>query len=51
MKAKYYRTKIEPDKLRRLHDCSDAQGFLRIIGHFSAQCLTGLVIFKCTEIG
>lgn len=51
MKDKYYRTKIESDKLRRLHDRSDAHGLLRIIGHFTALCLTGLIFFKFTEIG
>ena len=51
MKDKYYRTKIESDKLRRLHERSDVHGFLRIIGHFTALCLTGLVFFKCTESG
>ena len=51
MKDKYYRTKIESEKLRRLHDRSDAPGFLWIIGHFAALCVTGLVFFKCTESG
>jgi fatty acid desaturase len=51
MKGKYYRTKIDTEKLRKFHDRSNVRGFFRVIGHFTAIGLTGLLFFKCSEIG
>jgi len=51
MKDKYYRSKIESEELRRLHERSDVSGYLWLGGHFGALCITGWIFFQCTTNG
>jgi len=46
---KYYRTKLETEELRRLHQRSDLSAALRVLGHLGSLLLTGSLFFLCTN--
>jgi fatty acid desaturase len=48
---KYNRTKLDTELLRSLHQRSDVQGALRVIGHLASIGLTGWIFFMCTNRG
>lgn len=49
--AQYNRTKLDTDLLRSLHQRSDVQGALRVLGHLAAIAVTGWIFFMCTHRG
>ena len=48
---KYYRSKLDTEQLRRLHQRSDMAALLRVLGHLGSLVATGWLFFLCTERG
>jgi fatty acid desaturase len=49
--SKYYRSKLDTEQLRRLHQRSDVAAVLRVLGHLGALVATGCLFFLFTEQG
>jgi fatty acid desaturase len=48
---KYYRSKLDTEQLRRLHQRSDLAAVLRVLGHLGSLVGTGWLFFLCTQNG